>query len=209
MPKKTTQFVEKVFKRHTYTELHTCILGSKENGLEYACVNNDDYNVLEVVVVDTVDAAAEADGIGPLINLLSSKRDGAIANAATVLTNMATQVALRDTIQSHDITHALIGPLRSANTVVQSKAALAIAATACDAEARTEERPRKERGVNAGGGKKEEVTAAQKWAAEAGPCKEWYPPSDPDFCAYVYEVTKSILPITNIKEQVEALAKVS
>ncbi|XP_036914011.1 armadillo repeat-containing protein 3-like isoform X1 [Sturnira hondurensis] len=83
-------------------------------------------------------AAAEADGIGPLINLLSSKRDGAIANAATVLTNMATQVALRENIQSQDVTHALIGPLRSANMVVQSKAALTIAAIACDVEARTE-----------------------------------------------------------------------
>nr|XP_053779455.1 armadillo repeat-containing protein 3 [Desmodus rotundus] len=83
-------------------------------------------------------AAAEADGISPLINLLSSKRDGAIANAATVLTNMATQGALRENIQSQDITHALISPLRSANTIVQSKAALTIAATACDVEARTE-----------------------------------------------------------------------
>ncbi|KAM5338232.1 armadillo repeat-containing protein 3-like isoform 1-T2 [Glossophaga mutica] len=359
--------------------------------------------------LSNANAAAEADGIGPLINLLSSKRDGAIANAATVLTNMATQVALRETIQNHDITHALIGPLRSANTVVQSKAALTIAATACDVEARTElrnsgaleplvellrskndevrrhaswaamvcasdeltaaelcrfgaldileeinlsvsrknkfsevaynkllnyhlplkysrtgylssgdiisdgfydygrinpgtkfpplkelcleeandlrtvllvnnksdvsppastedkssdiaygqtvsstsslrrtseEKTRKnsarfgspteekseptsgrttalsksstkEKGSRKGRGKKEEekleeeeeVTAAQKWAGEGGPCKEWYPPSDPDFCAYVYEVTKSILPITNTKEQVEALAK--
>ncbi|XP_070264386.1 armadillo repeat-containing protein 3 isoform X5 [Myotis yumanensis] len=83
-------------------------------------------------------AAAEADGIDPLVNILSSKRDGAVANAATVLTNMAMQEALRGSIQSHDIMHALIGPLHSANMVVQSKAALTIAATACDAEARTE-----------------------------------------------------------------------
>ena len=57
-----------------------------------------------------------------------------------VLTNMATQGALRENIQSQDITHALISPLRSANTIVQSKAALTIAATACDVEARTEVR---------------------------------------------------------------------
>ncbi|XP_003821441.3 armadillo repeat-containing protein 3 isoform X2 [Pan paniscus] len=83
-------------------------------------------------------AAAEADGIDPLINVLSSKRDGAIANAATVLTNMAMQEPLRLNIQNHDIMHAIISPLRSANTVVQSKAALAVTATACDVEARTE-----------------------------------------------------------------------
>ncbi|KAL4698436.1 hypothetical protein H8959_011093 [Pygathrix nigripes] len=83
-------------------------------------------------------AVAEADGIDPLINVLSSKRDGAIANAATVLMNMAMQEPLRLNIQNHDIMHAIISPLRSANTVVQSKAALAVAATACDVEARTE-----------------------------------------------------------------------
>ncbi|CAK6432813.1 unnamed protein product [Pipistrellus nathusii] len=83
-------------------------------------------------------AAAAADGIDPLVNTLSSKRDGAVANAATVLTNMATQEALRMNIQSRDIMHALIGPLHSANIVVQSKAALTIAAIACDVEARAE-----------------------------------------------------------------------
>ncbi|KAM7154830.1 LOW QUALITY PROTEIN: armadillo repeat-containing protein 3-like [Molossus nigricans] len=83
-------------------------------------------------------AAAEDDGIDPLINTLSSKRDGAIANAATVLTNMAMQEALRVSIQSHGIMRALINPLHSANVVVQSKSALTVAATACDAEARME-----------------------------------------------------------------------
>ncbi|XP_046279027.1 armadillo repeat-containing protein 3 isoform X3 [Marmota monax] len=82
-------------------------------------------------------AAAEADGIDPLISILSSKRDGAIANAATVLTNMAMQEPLRASIQGRDIMHALLGPLRSDNPVVQSKAALMVAATACDVEART------------------------------------------------------------------------
>ncbi|XP_045866696.1 armadillo repeat-containing protein 3 isoform X1 [Meles meles] len=83
-------------------------------------------------------AAAEADAIDPLISVLSSKRDGAIASAATVLANMAMQEPLRVNMQNHDVMHALIGPLRSSNTVVQSKAALLVAATACDVEARTE-----------------------------------------------------------------------
>ncbi|XP_054578690.1 armadillo repeat-containing protein 3 isoform X2 [Eptesicus fuscus] len=351
-------------------------------------------------------AAAEADGIDPLINILSSKRDGAVANAATVLTNMAMQEALRVSIQSRDIMHALIGPLHSANMVVQSKAALTIAATACDVEARAELRnsgglepliellrskndevrrhaswavmvcasdelmaselcrlgaldileeinlsvsrknkfsevaynkllnnhlslkysqtgylsssniisdgfydygrinpgtkfwplkdlclqepndlrtvllvnsksdvspppstedkssdigygrsissssslrraskekasagfgsptedksepasgrntavsksAAKEKGSRKSKGKKEEeklkeeeeVTVVLKWAGEGSPDKEWSPPADPDFCVYVYEVTKSILPITNIREQIEALAK--
>uniref|UniRef100_A0A8C8YK56 Armadillo repeat containing 3 n=1 Tax=Prolemur simus TaxID=1328070 RepID=A0A8C8YK56_PROSS len=111
-------------------------------------------------------AAAKADGIDALINVLSSKRDGAVANAATVLTNMAMQEPLRASIQSHDIMHAIIGPLHSANTVMQSKAALTVAATACDVEARTELR-------NAGGleplvdllrSKNEEVRKHASWA---------------------------------------------
>ncbi|KAL0627528.1 Armadillo repeat-containing protein 3 [Plecturocebus cupreus] len=87
-----------------------------------------------------LNAAAEADGIDPLINVLSSKRDGAIANAATVLTNMAMQEPLRQNMQNHGIMHAIISPLHSANIVVQSKAALTVASTACDVEARTEQR---------------------------------------------------------------------
>lgn len=53
----------------------------------------------------------------------------------------------------------------------------------------------------------EEVAVAPKLTGEGSPDKEWLPPSDPDFCVYVYEVTRSILPITSIKEQVEVLAK--
>ncbi|XP_012586701.1 PREDICTED: armadillo repeat-containing protein 3 isoform X2 [Condylura cristata] len=83
-------------------------------------------------------AVAEADGIGPLINTLSSTREGAIASAAAALTNMAMQEPLRVAIQARGVMQALLGPLRSASTVVQSKAALAVAATACDFEARTE-----------------------------------------------------------------------
>ncbi|KAM6215306.1 armadillo repeat-containing protein 3 isoform 2-T2 [Rhynchocyon petersi] len=111
-------------------------------------------------------AAAEADGIEPLINTLSCKRDGAIANAATVLTNMATKEPLRVSIQSHSIMNALIAPLRSTNTVVQSRAALTVAAMACDVEARMELK-------NAGGleplvellhSKNEEVRRHASWA---------------------------------------------
>ncbi|MEJ1284376.1 armadillo repeat containing 3 [Cricetulus griseus] len=83
-------------------------------------------------------AAAEADAIDPLINILSSKRDGAIANAATVLTNMAIQEPLRSIIQGHDVMQALLAPLHSTNTVVQSTAALTVASTACDVEARNQ-----------------------------------------------------------------------
>ncbi|XP_039088948.1 armadillo repeat-containing protein 3 isoform X6 [Hyaena hyaena] len=300
-------------------------------------------------------AVAEADGVDPLINILSSTRDGAVANAATVLANLAMQEPLRVNIQNHDVVRALIGPLRSANTVVQSKAALTVAATACDVEARTELRnsggleplvellrskneevrrhaswavmvcandelmavelcklgaldileevnlsdlclqepsdqravllvnskssdvspppstedkssdvgygrsissssslrraskeksnyhfstgfgspteekseppsgrntavskgTTKEKGSRKVRGKKEEekvkeeeeASTLPKLMGEGSPEKEWYPPFDPDFCVYVYEVTKSIFPITNIKEQIEVLAK--
>ncbi|XP_021096097.1 armadillo repeat-containing protein 3 isoform X4 [Heterocephalus glaber] len=318
-------------------------------------------------------AAAEADALGPLTSTLSSKRDGAVANAATVLMNMAMQEPLRAAVQSQDVLQALIGPLGSANTVVQSKAALAVATTVCDVEARAELRnrggleplvellhskndevrrhasyaimvcagdeltatelyrlgaldileeislsvrrknkfseaaynkllnhnlslkysqtgylsssniisdgfydygrinpgtkllPLKElclqepsdrravllinnesvdgsllmedkssdlsyrRSISSssslrraskekttkGRGKKEEekvkeeeeVLAIPKLTGESSPEKEWYPPPDPHFCTYVYDVTRSILPVTNVKEQVEVLAK--
>nr|XP_034985503.1 armadillo repeat-containing protein 3 isoform X3 [Zootoca vivipara] len=83
-------------------------------------------------------AVAEADGIEPLINLLSSKRDGVVASAATVLTNLATQEPLRVSIQSHGIMTAIVEPLHSTNSIVQSRAALTVAAVGCDADARTE-----------------------------------------------------------------------
>ncbi|XP_053081360.1 armadillo repeat-containing protein 3 isoform X4 [Acinonyx jubatus] len=320
-------------------------------------------------------AIAEADGVDPLVNILSSRRDGAVANAATVLANVAMQEPLRTGLQSHGVSSALLGPLRSANTVVQSKAALTVAATACDVEARTELRnsggleplvellrskhdevrrhaswavmvcasdeltavelcklgaldileevnlsvsrknkfseaaynkllnnnlslkysltgylsssniisdgfydygrinpgtkllplkdlclqePSDQRAVllvnskssdvspppstegkssdvgygrsisssssfrraskektKKGRGRKEEekvkeeeeVSTLPKLMGEGSPEKEWYPPFDPDFHVYVYEVTKSIFPITNIKEQIEVLAR--
>ncbi|NXY68204.1 ARMC3 protein, partial [Glareola pratincola] len=89
-------------------------------------------------------AAAEADAIGPLVNTLSARRDGAIANAATALTNLATQEPFRVNIQSRGVMRALAEPLRSTSSQVQSNAAFAVAAFGCDAEARAELR-------NAGG----------------------------------------------------------
>ncbi|KAG6934277.1 armadillo repeat containing 3 [Chelydra serpentina] len=83
-------------------------------------------------------AVAEAEGIEPLINVLSAKRDGTVANAATVLTNMTTQEPLRLSIQSHGVMNAIVEPLQSTNSLVQSKAALTVAALGCDADARTE-----------------------------------------------------------------------
>lgn len=55
--------------------------------------------------------------------------------------------------------------------------------------------------------KEEEEVMAMPKMTESSPDKEWYPPLDPEFCVYVFEVTKSILPIVNIKDQIEALAK--
>ncbi|XP_030055182.1 armadillo repeat-containing protein 3 isoform X2 [Microcaecilia unicolor] len=91
-----------------------------------------------------VNAVAEAEGIEPLIRLLSDQRDGAVANAATVLINMASQEVLRLSMQTLGIMPAIVGPLQSTNDLVQSKAALTVAAVACDINARNELR-------NAGG----------------------------------------------------------
>ncbi|XP_060541035.1 armadillo repeat-containing protein 3 isoform X5 [Pantherophis guttatus] len=85
-----------------------------------------------------VSAVAEAEAIEPLISVLSCKRDGAVASAASVLTNLAMQEPLRLTIQSHGFMTAIVEPLNSTNSIVQSRAALAVAAMGCDTEARTE-----------------------------------------------------------------------
>ncbi|XP_030360497.1 armadillo repeat-containing protein 3 isoform X2 [Strigops habroptila] len=83
-------------------------------------------------------AVAEAEGIEPLLNTLYAQRDGTIANAATVLTNLAMQEPLRVNIQNRGIMSVLAEPLRSTNSQVQSKAAFAVAVFGCDADARTE-----------------------------------------------------------------------
>ncbi|XP_023775947.1 armadillo repeat-containing protein 3 isoform X2 [Cyanistes caeruleus] len=116
------------------------------------------YNVICIV--------AEAEGIEPLMNTLNAQRDGAISNAIAVLTNLSLQEPSRVNIQSQGIMSALVGPLRSTNSQVQSRAAFAVAAFGCDADARTELR-------NAGGlgplvellhSKNEEVRRNACWA---------------------------------------------
>ncbi|XP_076187801.1 armadillo repeat-containing protein 3 isoform X1 [Aptenodytes patagonicus] len=111
-------------------------------------------------------AVAEAEGIEPLVNTLNTQRDGAVANAATVLTNLAMQEPFRINIQSRGVMSVLAELLRSTNSQVQSKAAFAVAAFGCDADARTELR-------NAGGlqplvellhSKNEEVQRNVCWA---------------------------------------------
>ncbi|NWT10192.1 ARMC3 protein, partial [Vireo altiloquus] len=81
---------------------------------------------------------AEARGIEPLMSTLNAQRDGALANAIAVLTNLSLQESSRIRIQSHGIMSALAGPLRSTNSQVQSKAAFAVAAFGCDADTRSE-----------------------------------------------------------------------
>ena len=76
-------------------------------------------------------------GIDPLISLLSDQRELAVANAAITLTNMGPDEQLRRLAHNAGIVNALIDPLASTNTLVQSKVALAIGAFVCDAEART------------------------------------------------------------------------
>ncbi|XP_028659176.1 armadillo repeat-containing protein 3 [Erpetoichthys calabaricus] len=78
------------------------------------------------------------EGVEPLIRLLADDRDAIIAHSAAILTNMSSQNALRGSIRAQGIMSALVEPLQSPNTLVQSKAALAVAAFACDSEARLE-----------------------------------------------------------------------
>ncbi|NXG58387.1 ARMC3 protein, partial [Hemiprocne comata] len=111
-------------------------------------------------------AFVEAEGMKPLVNTLNAQRDGTIANAATLLTNLAEQVPLCVNTQSQGVLRALAQPLGSTNSQVQSKAAFAVAVFGCDADARTELR-------NAGGlgplvellrSKDEEVRRNACWA---------------------------------------------
>ncbi|ELT95018.1 hypothetical protein CAPTEDRAFT_165326 [Capitella teleta] len=80
---------------------------------------------------------AKLHGIDPLISLLGDSSCVAIANAAVVLTNMATDEGLRSQIQASGVVTSLIGPLTSENSIVQSKCSLAVAAFLGDFEART------------------------------------------------------------------------
>ncbi|XP_032038205.1 armadillo repeat-containing protein 3 [Aythya fuligula] len=120
--------------------------------VELLSSNNEEVKEAAVIALSNLTTAspsnsstvAEAEGIEPLVKTLNAQRDGAVANAAAVLTNMAMQEPLRLSIQSHGAMSALAEPLRSTNSQVQSRAALLVAALGCDADARAELR-------NAGG----------------------------------------------------------
>ncbi|KAM3929613.1 armadillo repeat-containing protein 3 [Leptodactylus fuscus] len=87
---------------------------------------------------NNVGALVEADGVDALVSLLTDNREGAIANACTVLINMAAQEPLRLAIQNHGVMQALVATLQSASNLVLRKAVLTVAALGCDAEARAE-----------------------------------------------------------------------
>ncbi|XP_031795728.1 armadillo repeat-containing protein 3 isoform X2 [Sarcophilus harrisii] len=72
----------------------------------------------------------------------------------------------------------------------------------------------KERASRKGKGKKEEEknkeeeeVAALAKIVESSTDKEWCPPSDNEFCNYITEISRTILPITDLKTQIETLAK--
>ncbi|KAJ8375062.1 hypothetical protein SKAU_G00056420 [Synaphobranchus kaupii] len=83
-------------------------------------------------------AVYEAEGDKLLVQLLQDRCQGAVAHAAVVLTNMATQEALRCSALAHGAVRALVEPLRAADTRVLSSATLALAALTCDADARAD-----------------------------------------------------------------------
>uniref|UniRef100_A0A8C3C2I0 Armadillo repeat containing 3 n=1 Tax=Cairina moschata TaxID=8855 RepID=A0A8C3C2I0_CAIMO len=120
--------------------------------VELLSSNNEEVKEAAVIALANLTTASpsnsstvsEAEGIEPLVKTLNAQRDGAVANAAAVLTNMAMQEPLRVSVQSHGAMNVLAEPLRSTNSQVQSRAALLVAALGCDADARAELR-------NAGG----------------------------------------------------------
>ncbi|KAI0234081.1 Armadillo repeat-containing protein 3 [Lamellibrachia satsuma] len=75
-------------------------------------------------------------GVESLILLLADTRELVAAYAAVVLTNMTRDEYMRTEMNRCGVMTALIEPLKSVNTVLQSKAALAIAGFVCDAAAR-------------------------------------------------------------------------
>ncbi|XP_069770712.1 armadillo repeat-containing protein 3 isoform X2 [Narcine bancroftii] len=89
-------------------------------------------------------AVFDAEGVEPLVKSLHDSRDAIIASVATTLTNLALQEPIRASIQRYGAMTMIVEPLKSRNTLVQSKAALVVASLACDVNGRTELR-------NAGG----------------------------------------------------------
>ncbi|NXQ71054.1 ARMC3 protein, partial [Quiscalus mexicanus] len=125
-----------------------CVLGLQGIPQLVKLLSSDNEELKEAVVtaltnlttanLRNASVVAKAEGIAPLIKTLNAQRDGAISNAIAVLTNLSLQEPLRASIQSQGIMSALVGPLCSTNSQVQSKAAFAVAAFACDADARAE-----------------------------------------------------------------------
>ncbi|NXO81054.1 ARMC3 protein, partial [Sitta europaea] len=125
-----------------------CVLGLQGIPQLVQLLSSDNEEVKEAVVTALTNLTtasprnasivAEAEGIEPLMSTLNAQRDGAICNAIAVLTNLSLQEPFRASIQGRGIMRALLGPLRSTSSQVQSKAAFAVAAFGCDASARTE-----------------------------------------------------------------------
>ncbi|XP_062350325.1 armadillo repeat-containing protein 3 [Cinclus cinclus] len=125
-----------------------CVLGLQGIPQLVQLLSSDNEEVKEAVVTALANlttasprnasVVAEAEGIEPLMNTLNAQRDGAISSAIAVLTNLSLQEPFRASIQSRGIMNALVGPLCSTNSQVQSKAVFALAAFGCDADARTE-----------------------------------------------------------------------
>ncbi|NWY29630.1 ARMC3 protein, partial [Pheucticus melanocephalus] len=125
-----------------------CVLGLQGIPQLVKLLSSDNEELKEAVVtaltnlttanLRNASVVAKAEGIAPLIKTLNAQRDGAISNAIAVLTNLSLQEPSRASIQSQGIMSALVGPLRSTNSQVQSKAAFAVATFACDADARAE-----------------------------------------------------------------------
>ncbi|XP_032919910.1 armadillo repeat-containing protein 3 isoform X2 [Catharus ustulatus] len=125
-----------------------CVLGLQGIPQLVQLLSSDNEELKEAVVTaltnlttgspKNASVVAEAEGIQPLMNTLNAQRDGAISNAIAVLINLSLQEPSRVSIQNCGIMRALVGPLRSTNSQVQSKAAFAVAAFGCDADARAE-----------------------------------------------------------------------
>lgn len=79
----------------------------------------------------------QCNGIDPVVSLLSeNQRELSMANAAIILTNLAPNEHFRFQANNAGVVKALIEPLRSSNSFVLSKVALAIGSYLCEAEAR-------------------------------------------------------------------------
>ncbi|XP_048417175.1 armadillo repeat-containing protein 3 isoform X3 [Stegostoma tigrinum] len=83
-------------------------------------------------------AVFDAEGVEPLVKLLTEPVDGIVINAAATITNLALQEPIRASIQNCGAMTAIVEPLKSTNTSVQSKAALLVASLACDVIGRAE-----------------------------------------------------------------------